>query len=82
MNNWYDIAFKIFEACKPLAERVEDEGVKLMLTDTDWLTLEGFQLVLQQSDQGELLALSVAAGLTRSQFDAMLDLYHFRKRSR
>ena len=78
--NWYEVAHHILLTCKPLADRVIDEGVKLMLTDTDWSTLEGFELVMKQAEQVELFPMCLGAGVSRWQFDAMLDLYNFRKR--
>ncbi len=78
---WYSLAHQILLACRPLSERVIDESPKLMLTDADWSVLEGFQIVLNRSNETELLALSVAAGLSRRNFDAMLDLYNFKRRN-
>lgn len=79
--NWYNVAHQILIACKPLAERVKGEGVKLMLTDADKATVEGFGIVLARAQQEELLALCVAAGVDRQGLNALLDLHLFRKRS-
>ena len=76
--DWYTIAHQILLACKPLAQRVANEGVTLMLTDTDWATLNGFEIILHRTGQSELLALCMAADLDRSLMNALLDLYHFR----
>lgn len=79
--NWYAIAHQILISCCDLAERVREEGVKLYLTDTDLEIVRGFEIVLKNSTEQELLALCLSAGLYRKAFDAMLDLYNFKKGS-
>jgi hypothetical protein len=81
-EEWLAVSHYIMSNCKPLSDRVIAEGVRLMLTDTDWETLRGFEIVSQRAGETELLSICVAAGLSRKQYDALLDLYNTKKRSK
>lgn len=78
-NQWYAISCQILGNCRPIADRVLAEGVKLMLTDTDWETLRGFEIVLKRATDAEMLSICVAAGINSKQFNAIVDLYNYRK---
>jgi hypothetical protein len=81
-EEWIAVSHYIMSNCKPLSDRVIAEGVRLMLTDTDWEVLRGFEIVSQRAGETELLGICVAAGMTRKQYDAMLDLYNTKKRNK
>ncbi|HEX2910438.1 MAG TPA: hypothetical protein VH186_06485 [Chloroflexia bacterium] len=81
MPNWYEIAHQILSNCKELANRVEYWGNKMYLTDTDWATLEGFQIVLDRATEGELYSLRMASGMTDEQFNVLHELYRLKKRA-